>query len=276
MTDKSLEDIAKALLEGRQATSAELEELATDYLRIKGDNKRLGESNRALQDLASVVSHELKTPINVTAGYAQMLLEGVYCKLGGDARKTVEKIWRNAEQMSNLITDLTQDALAGEKDLLYSKVDLSEMAREIQNKLQERESHPVKFDIQDGLYVEGDKGLLQIVLMNLIGNAVKYSGKNGNPEVEVGEAIYDGDNLQHKGKKAIFVKDNGVGIDKSEATKLFQRFQRLSTGINFPGTGIGLSIVAKIIERHKGSYWADSQIGKGSTFYFTLNESPRY
>ncbi|MEE9200614.1 MAG: ATP-binding protein, partial [Candidatus Brocadiales bacterium] len=121
----------------------------------------------------------------------------------------------------------------------------------------------VEFVVADGLMAYGDEGLLQLVLTNLLGNAWKFTGKIANPRIEFGKT-------EHEGKTAYFVRDNGAGFDMSYADKLFGAFQRLHAHTEFEGTGIGLATVQRIINRHGGHVWAEGELGKGATFYFTL------
>jgi light-regulated signal transduction histidine kinase (bacteriophytochrome) len=139
------------------------------------------------------------------------------------------------------------------------------MARKIVSDLAKEEpKRKVKVTIAPNMTANGDKNLLGLVLQNLLGNAWKYSSKTSKPIIEIGT-------LAHNGKRAYFVRDNGVGFDMAYANKLFQPFQRLHKATEFAGTGIGLATVQRIIRRHGGEVWAESKLGEGATFYFTLN-----
>jgi len=145
------------------------------------------------------------------------------------------------------------------------KVDLSALAEEIATRLRETQpEQQTAFNIDKGLTVHGDRQLLRVLLENLIGNAWKFTSKSPKARIKFGTT-------QNGGEKAYFVKDNGAGFDMAYADKLFGAFQRLHETAEYPGTGIGLATVQRIINRHGGSVWAEGEVGKGATFYFTLN-----
>jgi light-regulated signal transduction histidine kinase (bacteriophytochrome) len=161
--------------------------------------------------------------------------------------------------------DLLQLSRVTRGELNMEKLDLSDLARKVvSNLLQDEPDSKVKVSITPDMTVQGDKNLLNLVLQNLLGNAWKYSSKTAEPRIEMGT-------VEHKGKQAYFVRDNGVGFDMTYASKLFQPFQRLHKATEFAGTGIGLATVQRIIRRHGGEVWAEAKVGKGATFYFTLN-----
>jgi light-regulated signal transduction histidine kinase (bacteriophytochrome) len=167
--------------------------------------------------------------------------------------------------MARLIDDLLKLSRVTRSDMSREKVDLSEMARNIVAELEKAEPRrKVKMSVAPDIIAYGDFNLLRVALENLLGNAWKFSSKVASPRIEVGT-------IEYNGRQAYFVRDNGVGFDMRYADKLFQPFQRLHKASDFTGTGIGLATVQRIIRRHGGEIRAESKVGEGSTFYFTLD-----
>jgi light-regulated signal transduction histidine kinase (bacteriophytochrome) len=149
-------------------------------------------------------------------------------------------------------------------DINYEKVNLSDMAQKVVDELAKAEpQREVMFSIAPDITAYGDRNLLLLVVENLLGNAWKFSSKVAEPRIEMGT-------IEHNGKQAYFIRDNGVGFDMTYVDKLFKPFQRLHKASEFPGTGIGLATVQRIVRRHGGEIWAESNVGEGATFYFTL------
>ena len=174
------------------------------------------------------------------------------------------RVRQNAEQMAELIDDMLRLSRITRAELRITRVDLTGMAQEILDSL--RTSEPdrhVETKITSGLRVNADERLLRVALENLLGNAWKFTSKTGNALIEVGVEVIDKDPV-------FFIKDNGVGFSMDYANKLFGPFQRLHTVEEFPGTGIGLAIVQRIFNRHGGKIWAESKLGEGASFYFTI------
>jgi light-regulated signal transduction histidine kinase (bacteriophytochrome) len=167
--------------------------------------------------------------------------------------------------MASLIDDLLQLARISRSDFTCTKLNFSEIAAQSLDKLQQQEpDRKIKSQIQENLYGYGDLNLLSVALDNLVGNAWKYTSKTGIAEIEFGRI-----NSQN-GQTVFFIKDNGAGFDMQYVDKIFVAFQRLHGPNEFPGTGIGLATVQRIINRHKGKIWAESEIGKGTTVFFSL------
>jgi light-regulated signal transduction histidine kinase (bacteriophytochrome) len=165
--------------------------------------------------------------------------------------------------MGELIDDLLELSRVGRAELHRAEVDLSALAREVASELQRREpERALELVIQPGLHADADARLLRIVFENLLGNAWKFTRKVSSPRIEVGRAEVNAG--------AFFVRDNGAGFAMSYADKLFRPFQRLHTEAEFPGTGIGLATIQRIIDRHGGRAWAEGEVGRGAAFYFTL------
>ena len=166
--------------------------------------------------------------------------------------------------MDELIGDMLSLSKISRQEMNLSEIDISALAGSIVDKLRHEEpERKAEAVIADGIMVHGDERLLRIALSNLIGNSWKYSSKTPDARIEFGTCVIDGENFY-------YVRDNGAGFDMAHAEKLFTPFKRLHTDSQFPGTGIGLAIVNRVIQRHHGKIWAESETGKGATFYFTL------
>ena len=254
---------AIADISGRKEAHRQLEELNhTLEARVA---QRTEELERALADLESFsysVSHDLRSPIRAIAGYAQVLEEDFESQLGADGMGYLSRILKGTERMSQLIDDLLHFAKTSRQPLHHRVCEMKELAQEVSQEIQlcypQAEVH-----ISDLPRVEGDPNLLRQVWANLIGNALKYSRKSPHSRVEV-SAQAGPEEITYQ------VKDNGVGFDMRHASKLFEVFKRLHRAEEFEGSGVGLAIVARVIQRHGGRIWGESVLGEGSTFRFTL------
>jgi signal transduction histidine kinase len=220
----------------------------------------LDAANRELEAFSYSVAHDLRAPLRAIDGFSQALIEDYADKLDGDARRYLERVRVASQTMAELIDALLALSRVTRAELQRRIVDVSALAREIAVDL-ERESHR-DLVIADGLTADADPKLLAIVLQNLLGNAWKFTAKQPAARIEVGR---DADGF--------FVRDNGAGFDMQRASKLFGVFQRLHLDTEFPGTGIGLATVRRIVERHGGRVWARGAVGMGATFWFTLERS---
>jgi light-regulated signal transduction histidine kinase (bacteriophytochrome) len=197
-------------------------------------------------------------------GFSQALEEDYASKLDKGGKDFINRIRAAAKKMSGLIDDMLILSRITRKKLHYKKVDLTKMANEITKDLKKvQPERKVEFKIQSRLNTVADEGMIRIVLENLIGNAYKFTRKNKN--AKIGFIISN-----TNGRKAYAIRDNGVGFDMAYYDKLFSPFQRLHSEIEFKGTGIGLAIVQRIARMHHGKVWAESKVGEGATFYFTL------
>jgi signal transduction histidine kinase len=238
--------------------NAELEQ------RVVERTAQLEASNKELESFSYSVSHDLRTPLRGIDGFSRILQEDYKDTLDEEGKDHLRRIHTACQRMGLLIDDLLNLSRLARLEMSLDKVDLSELARQIVGDLKKAQPDcRVKFVIADELVDQGDKRLLQIMLQNLLGNAWKYSAKNAKAEIEFGR-------MQHDNAPVYFVRDNGVGFDMTYADKLFKPFQRLHTITDFPGTGIGLALVQRIIQRHNGRVWAEGEVGKGAVFYFTL------
>jgi light-regulated signal transduction histidine kinase (bacteriophytochrome) len=199
-------------------------------------------------------------------GFSQALLELLNGDLDPTARDYLDRSRRASQRMHQLIDDLLKLSRLNRTEIQFTRVDLTGLAEQVAADLvTEYPSHQVEFRAAPGLVVEGDERLLRIVLENLLGNAWKFTGRTANPVIEFGFE-------RHEGQRVFFVRDNGAGFDMTYAAKLFGAFQRLHSTQEFPGTGIGLATVQRIVHRHGGRVWAQGEVRKGATIYFTLRE----
>lgn len=233
----------------------------------------LSQANRELESFAYSVSHDLRAPLRSINGFSAALQEDFSAELPEEARGFLQRIQKASERMGLLIDDLLNLSRVSRYDMRREKVDLSELAAKIVKQLSEQTpEHSVACTIQPGITATGDSHLLRIMLDNLIGNAWKYTGKQCAPEIYFGYADDDDPGMSgyKKNSTVLCVRDNGVGFDMAYADKLFSPFQRLHAEKDFPGTGIGLATVQRIVHRHGGKTWAHSTPETVTNFYFTL------
>lgn len=234
---------------------------------VQSRTSELRATNRELEAFTYSVSHDLRSPLRSVDGFSAALLEDCGDKLDATGRDYIARIRAASQRMGNLIDSLLHLSRVSRQDMKFATVDLVELADEIVEGL--RSSHPhlhVEYIAPDTMVAHGDRDLLRIVLENLLGNAWKYSAKTEHPRVEL--SSYD-----RGADKVYCVRDNGAGFDMKYVDKLFGPFQRLHRDQEFEGLGIGLATVARIIHRHGGEIWAEAQVDKGASFYFTLQPS---
>lgn len=225
---------------------------------------QLEAANKELETFSYSVSHDLRAPLRSIDGFSHVVLEDYGELLPADARGYLERVRAAAQRMAVLMDDLLSLSRVTRTTLQPKFINLSKMAEEILQDLQE--SHPgrhVIFSLTPDLMVEADPHLMRIVLENLLSNAWKFTSKNQQPVIEFGQK-------NHVKERTFYVRDNGVGFDMMYADKLFGVFQRLHAVSEFPGAGVGLATVHRIVSIHGGQIWADSMEGKGTTFFFTL------
>lgn len=221
-------------------------------------------SNRELESFSYSVSHDLRAPLRALDGFSRILLEDFHDSLPEDGKGYLNRIREAAQQMSQLIDDMLRLSRITRAEMRHDPVNLTEIANRVLETLMGHEpTRNARVTVQEGLLANGDEGLLRMVTENLISNAWKFSAKADPSQIEVGKVMLDD-------KETFFIRDNGVGFDMNYADKLFAVFQRLHSPSEFPGTGVGLAIVQRVIHRHGGRIWAESEPGKGATFYFTL------
>jgi PAS domain S-box-containing protein len=248
----------------QRQTQQELKQLTKDLeLRVEQRTAELRAANQELESFCYSVSHDLQAPLRHINSFTTILLEDYGTCFDATGANILTRICQASSHMSSLIDDLLRFSRVSRLEMRIDTVDLSAMAHRIVTMF--RESDPdrtVAVTIESDLVTRGDASMLDMVLQNLIGNAWKYSAKNPHAEIVFGKT-------HQQGKEVFYIRDNGVGFDMAYQEKLFRVFERLH-GEEFEGTGIGLATVQRIVERHGGKIWAESQIGTGSTFYFTL------
>ena len=256
--------ILDLLLSVYEAAIQRNDQLILTQAELEASNENLVAANQELEAFSYTVSHDLRSPLNIISGYTQLLQTEYSKSLNAEALEFLERILHSAFSMSRLIDDLLQFSRSGRSEIKTTQMDFSDLALEVMKELRLRDpERKIQFHIQEGLSVQADPALMRVVLDNLLGNAWKYTGKTENPEISFGLT-------ESAGKKYFYVKDNGAGFDMSMADKLFNPFQRLHTTREFQGTGVGLATVRRIIERHGGRIWAESQPGQGASFYFII------
>ncbi len=235
--------------------------------RVEERTRQLMAANRELETFSYSVSHDLRGPLEIINGFSHILLTEHGGRLDAGAREYVQQINAATQRMAELIDDLLNLSRVSTTSMHRENVDLSEMARSIADQLRRREpSRNVDFVIQNCPVVKGDSRLLRIVMENLLRNAWKYTSHRQQARIEIGCE-------QRLGQTAFFLRDNGAGFDPALADRLFKPFQRLHATSEFPGTGIGLATVQRIISRHGGEVWAEGAVNQGATFYFTLGSA---
>jgi signal transduction histidine kinase len=232
--------------------------------RVKTRTAQLEAANRELEAFSYSVSHDLRAPLRSIDGHSAALEEDHADRLDPKARDQLSRIRNASSRMNVLIDDLLTLSKVSRTELRDEPIDVSALARTVASEL-ERQNPERRFDVvvPDGLSARGDASLMRIVLENLLGNAFKFTAGATLPRIEVGCTEQAGDRVFH-------VRDNGAGFDMKYAGKLFAPFQRLHSAKEFPGTGIGLATVQRIVHRHGGRIWTDSKPGVGTTFSFTL------
>lgn len=230
---------------------------------------QLAASNRELEAFAYSVSHDLRAPLRSIDGYGRILLEEYRDRLDDDGRDALERVGRATRRMNRLIDDLLTLSRVARTEMRLQTVSLDRLARAVLRDLQQAEpDRGVTCTIADELTVRADRNLMRVVLENLLGNAWKFTARQPAARIEFGVT-------EMTGRRVFFVRDNGAGFDMTHAGRLFGAFQRLHSADEYPGTGIGLATVQRILLRHGGRIWAEGVVGKGATFYFNLPEPGR-
>lgn len=227
-------------------------------------NRQLQEANAELESFSYSVSHDLRAPLRSINGYASALLEDYGDTLNDDGKQILHTIVQNGSKMNKLIDDLLEFSKLGRKELLKSTLDTTRLVQRIISDL-----HPpsnIRIKLHDLMEAPADHALISQVWVNLLSNAIKYSSKKVQPVVEIGSS-------RTQEEVIYYVKDNGSGFNMNYAPKLFGVFQRLHKESEFPGTGIGLALVKRIVTRHHGRVWAEGKLNEGAVFYFSLPAS---
>lgn len=258
---ESLLEQARSQARDLRASEARLE------ARVAQRTQELTAANKELESFSYSVSHDLRAPLRAVDGFSQALLEDEGERISEDGRDYLKRLRAAASRMGELIDDLLRLSRVTRAELRRESVDLSTLAREVADGLHKgAPERDTTFDITPGLTTRGDPRLMRVVLENLLGNAWKFTSQRSGARIELFAESQDG-------RTRYCVRDNGVGFDMAYAGKLFSPFQRLHRPDEFPGTGIGLATVQRIIHRHGGDITADAVPGAGASFRFTLEES---
>ena len=236
--------------------------------RVEERTAQLAATNKELEAFSYSVSHDLRAPLRAMRGFSQIILEDYETILPLDGQNLIKRTIEAANKMSELIDALLAFSRLARIEMNFSKVDLSRLAEAaLQELIQNEPERVIDLQIERGVTAYCDERLLSTVLTNLCDNALKYTRKKERALIEFGCKNY-------RGSCAFYIHDNGVGFDMMYAENIFSAFERLHPQSEFPGHGIGLATVQRIINRHGGRIWTDSQPDQGATFYFTLPEVP--
>ncbi len=254
----------------RERATAALEASNKELRRLNVDlQQRTAALETALKEMETFsysVAHDLRSPLRSIDGFSKYLSEHATDRLNAQEQDYLQRMRAAAQRMARLIDDLLNLSRVVRTQMRIERVNLSTLAAEIIDSLRRRDpARQVTTDIAADLVVSGDRGLLRIALEHLLENAWKFTGTREEAHITFGV-------IQQEGERVYFVQDNGVGFDMTYVDKLFQPFQRLHTEKEFPGTGIGLALIQRIIQRHGGRIWAEAVEGQGASFYFTLGE----
>jgi signal transduction histidine kinase len=284
LADKSREKLDTSLALDRKPRDDELErlvaalnrlhaQLAADHAklqeneallerRVEERTDELERANKELEAFAYSVSHDLQTPLRAIGGFSNILLEDERERISPKGKEILDRITANTNRMSAMIHNVLEYSRAGRRPLEKGPVPIAALARDVAARM--AAAYPAaSVHVADLPDTTGDPTMIEQILQNLIGNALKYSARTPQPQVEIGS---DSD-----GRRTVYwVADNGAGFDMKDADKIFSAFQRLHGESEFPGTGIGLAIVKRLVERHGGDIWAEAEPGRGARFSFTL------
>ncbi|HEY9044826.1 MAG TPA: PAS domain S-box protein [Ohtaekwangia sp.] len=248
-------DVTKEKLAGEQIRQL--------TIRLQNNIIQLEAANQELESFSYSVSHDLRAPLRAVSGYANILEESYAKNLDEEARTVFGTIQRNVKRMGQLIDDLLDFSRLGRNEVPKLPVNMAQLVERIITEFNQSTNHKASVSIHTLPQVYGDQSLLRQVWVNLISNAIKYSSKGKEPWIEIGANPGDDETI-------FYVKDNGVGFDMRYSDKLFGVFQRLHGVREFEGTGIGLAIVKRIVSKHGGRVWAEAEVNRGATFFFSL------
>jgi signal transduction histidine kinase len=245
-------------------TAAEAE-IAALNRKLRRRAAEIEAANRELEAFSYSVSHDLRAPLRSITSFSQALLEDHGDTLDDQARDYLDRVVRAGRRMAELIEDMMVLSRISRSEMQRRSVDLSATALEIVEELvQGQPDRKVALRVEPGLVVEGDPKLLRIMIENLLANAWKFTALQPNPRIEFGALPSE------NGNRTFYVRDNGAGFDMEQAGRLFTPFQRLHSEAEFPGTGVGLATVRRVVRRHSGKVWAEGEVSHGATFYFTV------
>ena len=237
--------------------------VSTDITNRKKSEEQLQDVNKELEAFSYSISHDLRAPLRAINGFSKILQEDYTSKLDADGISTLDAIMNNSKKMGILIDDLLAFSRLGRKEISTSEINMTALVKSVKEEELADNTNEIEFLIHALPPAKGDQALIKQVWVNLISNAIKYSKHKPKPNIEIGSYSKDHEIIY-------FVKDNGVGFDMQYYDKLFGVFQRLHSSEEFEGTGVGLAIVQKIVDRHNGTVWAESKLNEETCFYFSL------
>ena len=241
-------------------------ELEASNRELEAANKALAAANEELTAFNHSVSHDLRAPLRAVDGLSELLMSSFSAHLPAEAQRFLATMNLSVKRMQQLVDDLLRFSNLGSQALHLKRVDMTTIVHSVLNDLRhEQQSREVEVRIGELPRTEGDPALLRQALANLLSNAYKFTRHQQQAVIEIGAR------KEADGTPTFFVRDNGAGFDMARAQRLFGVFQRLHRSDEFEGTGVGLSIVQRIVDRHHGRIWAEAAVGRGATFYFTLN-----
>ncbi len=258
-----------AEIKAREQTEEALRKLNLELdQRVTARTAQLESANKELEAFSYSVSHDLRSPLRSIDGFSRVLLEDYAAKLDEEGQDSLRRVRAASQRMGHLIDDLLQLSRTTRAELHCAPLDLTALAQEIAAEFTRSEpERRVDWVIASGLTAHADAALLRAALQNLLANAWKFTSHVPQARIEVGSTLISGE-------RVFYVRDNGAGFDMAFVGKLFAPFQRLHTETEFPGTGVGLANVQRIVHRHGGRVWAEGQVDRGATFFFTLSDAP--
>jgi light-regulated signal transduction histidine kinase (bacteriophytochrome) len=260
----ALEEQTNKLQESQRALTYLLEDVNESRDDLERANLALEAVNKELESFSYSVSHDLRSPLRAIDGFSLAILEDYGDSIDATGKLYLERIRNASQNMAELIDDILQLSKVSRYSLEKKQINLSDMAEKIKKTLMESDpKRNVEFIIKDSLTAEADPVLAHRLLQNLIENSWKFTSQKKKGKIEVGKE-------EKNGQTIFFVRDNGAGFDMKYADKLFGPFQRLHAQKDYPGTGIGLATVQRIVYKHQGEVWAEAIPEKGAVFYFTL------
>jgi hypothetical protein len=259
--------ILNLLLSTYEAAIQRNQELTRAKNELRSANAALESANKELESFSYSVSHDLRAPLRAISGFTEIVLSDEAQKLDEEGKEHLLRVQNACWRMGQLIDDLLNLARVSRGEIVRQNVDLGDLAKSILDDLQKANpGRHIKVSVAADLNVNADPKLMQIALENLLSNAWKFTSRQEDATIEIGTKIQED-------QQVYYIRDNGAGFDMNYASKLFGAFQRLHSNDDYPGTGIGLATVQRIISRHGGRIWAESAVGKGATFLFTLQNA---
>lgn len=258
------EQLIFAIARDMSADQEAKEKIATLNASLAQKVAELEAANQELGAFSYSISHDLRAPLRSISGFIRIVLDEYGDRLDPEARKYLDRVLANAQHMGRQVDDLLAFSRLSRQPLQTRLVDTRDLVRRVLSQLQgAMDGRRIDLIVGDLPPCQGDDGLLEHVFTNLIGNAIKYTRRQPVARIEIGF-------VRDRAEPAYFVRDNGVGFDMRYAGKLFGVFQRLHAAEDFEGTGAGLAIAQRIVQRHHGRIWAEAEVGRGATFFFTL------